>query len=187
MGSLREVGPGWTAREFRELPEGTRCQLIEGELIMSPSPRFFHQHVIVNLIFMIRSHLDEHPNLGTVVVAPMDVYLTEIDAYQPDVLFMAEKSRARVEEDGVHGGPELVIEVLSPGSVTHDLGRKRLVYAQSGVAEYWVTDPDARSVRVFRFCESAEAPSAVYCEGDVFETPLLPGLKVEVARIFAGG
>jgi Uma2 family endonuclease len=187
MGSLREVGPGWTAREFRELPEGTRCQLIEGELVMSPSPRFFHQQVVLNLALMIRVYLDGRPGTGTVVVAPMDVYLTEIDAYQPDVVFVADASRATIREDGVHGGPELVIEVLSPGSEKHDLGRKKCVYAESGVIEYWVVDPDARRAQVFSFAESVDAPVATYWEGDAFETPLLPGLRVEVARVFARG
>ena len=184
MGSLREVGPGWTVREFRELPEGTRCQLIEGELVMSPAPRFFHQRIVLRLAHMILSFLDRNPGVGTVVVSPIDVYLTETDAYQPDVVFVVEGGRAAIREDGVHGAPALVIEVLSPTSGKHDLGRKKDVYEARGVEEYWVVDVENCQIYVFRFPEGEDYQSeTIVREGNL--TPLsFEAIAVPVERFF---
>ena len=79
-----------TVEDFRELPEGPPFyQLIEGRLLMSPSPNRYHQDICQNLVVMLRNYLDKNP-VGVIYHAPSDVYLTRFDAYQPDVFFVSE-------------------------------------------------------------------------------------------------
>jgi Uma2 family endonuclease len=81
-------------------------------------------------------------NMGKVFVVPVDVYLNEKNVYQPDVIFISNEKKEIVHEDGIYGAPDLVIEVLSPGNKKYDKGKKKDVYLQSHVKEYWIIDPD---------------------------------------------
>ena len=173
-----------TARDFMELPEGPPYyQLIEGDLYMAPSPDLFHQDIAGNIYFLIRLHLAKH-RVGTVHIAPSDVQLSDLNVYEPDVYFVANSRKSILTRHGAAGAPSLVVEVLSPRTAKLDKGAKRIVYARTGVEELWLVEPEARRVHVYRFSESSEAPIGVYGVRQKFESPLFPGLKVSVAKIF---
>jgi Uma2 family endonuclease len=173
-----------TVRDFRELPEGPPYyQLIEGDLYMSPTPNLFHQRIVLNIVFMIRSYLEKHP-IGELVVSPSDVELTEINAYVPDVYYVSNKRKHIFTKQGASGAPDLVVEVLSPSTARFDKGVKQQIYARTGVKEYWLVNPDAQDVSVFHLQESADQPVGVYGLRQKFTSPLLPKLTIRVARIF---
>ena len=174
-----------TVLDYRELPEGPPFyQLIEGDLYMAPSPDAFHQDISGNIYFLIRSHLAKKP-LGLVRFAPSDVELTDLNVYQPDIYFVAKARRSILTDHGVAGAPNLIVEVLSPRTARLDRGAKRAIYARTGVEELWLVDPEALEVTVYHLRKSADVPASIYKEKHKFQTPLLPGLRISVAKIFA--
>jgi Uma2 family endonuclease len=133
--------PPRTALElFKILPEGTRCQLIDEHIIMSPSPIWKHQDIVKIILFRIESYLRKNP--AGKVLSDVDIYINEKNVYRPDIFFVAEEQMDILGDDGyVHGAPHLVIEVLSPGTSKYDKTKKKEIYAEYGVKEYWLIDP----------------------------------------------
>ncbi len=118
--------------------------------------------------------------------APTDVVLAETTVVQPDLLFVAREHQDRIAEDGVHGPPDLVIEILSTGSRHRDEVIKPRLYAQHGIPEYWIVDPFREAVRVYRLESGAYRKvaelSAAY--GDRLASTLLAGLPIDLAGLF---
>lgn len=139
------------------LPEGTRAELIENSLYMSPAPTVTHQDII-GLIFSQIFLFTQKKKLGKIFVAPVDVFLNPENAFQPDILFISKKNNRLIKEDGIYGAPDLVIEVLSPGSKKLDLTQKKDVYEAAGVREYWVVDPATKVSQGFRLVKEAFVP-----------------------------
>jgi Uma2 family endonuclease len=128
---------------YRMLPEGTLAELIDGNIYMSPSPITPHQRTIGRLFTRMASFVEEN-DLGEVFIAPYDVYLDEENnAVQPDIIFVAKKNLSIIR-DHIHGIPDLLVEVLSPGNMNHDTLRKKNLYERFGVKEYWIVDPKTR-------------------------------------------
>jgi len=128
---------------FKNLPEGTLAELINDNLYMSPSPAFKHQ----KLLFSIAKKLSElTQRMGEVIISPFDVYLDEQkNAVQPDIIFVRNENQSIIDESGhIHGVPDLVFEILSPGNKEHDLIIKKDLYEKFGVKEYWIVDPETR-------------------------------------------
>ncbi len=130
---------------FELLPEGLLCEVIENTLFMSPTPNFYHQEISSELHFAIISELKK-TNAGKCVTAPMDVFLDTANAYQPDILFIAQNNLGIIKEGKIRGTPDLIIEILSPGSVKHDKITKRNVYERNGVKEYFIVAPKTKEV-----------------------------------------
>ncbi|HET6569624.1 MAG TPA: Uma2 family endonuclease, partial [Rhodothermales bacterium] len=176
---------GKTAADYEALPEGAPYQLIAGAFIHTPSRTITHQLVLGDLLAALAGFI-EGEDLGEVVGGPIDVYLAETDAYQPDIVFIS-RDRMGIVGDYVHGAPDLVMEVLSPETAYYDLTRKKRVYAASGVAEYWIVDPIEQTVEVmFNIGREYERVSDAYRTGHV-ESRLLTGFIVDVERLFAVG
>lgn len=134
---------------FRMLPEGTRAELINKVIYMSPSPIRKHQEIVGDLFAEVRIHVRQR-DLGKVFIAPFDVYLDEeSNAVQPDIIFVS-KENLGIVHDHIHGVPDLVVEILSEGNKDHDLKRKRKLYEKFGIPEYWVIDPDTREAIVLQ-------------------------------------
>ncbi len=173
-----------TADDYRQMPEtGPRYQLVEGRFHMSPAPNRYHQQIVGTIYHLMRRFLEDHP-IGEVYVSPFDVYLTENDVYQPDVIFVSRSNSAILTAAGAEGPPDLAVEVLSKGTAFLDVGTKRSVYAQTGVKELWIVDPEAMNVQVYRLAVDANAPEATYDSQAQFSSHLLPGLVLRVAEIF---
>lgn len=173
----------FTAADYRAMPDdGKRYQLIEGELIMAPAPNTFHQFVQKNLLFILETYLRRHP-LGSVLGAPCDVYLDDQNVYQPDILYVTREHAARIRDDGIHGAPDLVVEILSPSSAAIDR-RKRGHFAKAGTVEFWQIDPALRQIQRFVFAENSAKPVALIDEPEAFVSPLFPSLKIATADIF---
>ena len=175
-----------TVQEFLErddFEEGFLYELIDGEIVKKQAPSPEHQNASVNLIGIFRNFvLPKH--LGKIYHAPLDVYFTEIDYYQPDIIFIAKARQAIITPDGVEGAPDLIVEILSPGTYRHDRDRKMKVYRQTGVQEYWIVDPKGRSVEVYNLEEGDYEMIDFATEKGAVQSKLLEGLRVDLAEIF---
>ena len=146
METLITTRPPRTIREvYDALPEGTPAQLIENQLVMSPSPTDNHQKVLNRINFLILKYLESNP-IGELRIAPYDVHLDDENVFQPDIIFIKNENLSKIEQNGFHGAPSLVIELLSPGTARYDRFQKKVVYERSGVQEYWIVDPDTKNV-----------------------------------------
>lgn len=173
----------FTAADYRAMPDdGKRYQLVDGEFIVAPAPNTFHQFVQKNLLRIIDTYLVRHP-LGSILGAPCDVYLDDQNVYQPDLLYVTRDHAARIQHEGIHGAPDLVIEILSPSSAGLDR-RKRGHFATAGTVEFWQIDPALRQIQRFVFSENSAKPVALIDEPETFTTPLFPGLTLATAEIF---
>ena len=176
---------GLTVEDYRKLPaDDWRYQLIAGEIVMSPSPKFFHQRILMNLFRLLSPHVETN-NLGLVMFAPLDFYVDEHNVYQPDIFFVSREREGIFQEDGMHGAPDFVAEVLSPRTARYDLNAKRAGYARSGMRELWLVYPEAKKVDVFHLEKNAETPVASYSLGETFQSPLFPELDLSTDKIFA--
>jgi len=115
-------------------------QLIENNLVMSPAPLDRHQLIISEIFPHFAIHI-KNRKIGTTRVAPYDVYLDKENAYQPDIIYISNERKHLIKTDGLHGAPDLIIEILSPSTAKYDIGDKKDVYERSGVTEYWIIDP----------------------------------------------
>jgi len=113
-----------------------------------------------------------------------DVFLSDVNVYQPDVLFVSKENLTIITEHGIEGGPDLVVEILSPSTTKYDRGMKRKIYARTGVEELWLIDPEPQRIEVYRLQEDSETPAEVYGCKATFKSALLPDLKISAAKIF---
>lgn len=134
---------------FESLPEGTRAEVINNHLVISPAPDFWHQDIVLEIATQLRVFLKQHP-VGHVSIAPVDVYLDPGNVYQPDIVFLRKDQMSMVQKGRIRGVPALVIEVLSPGTERYDAGEKKTIYEQAGVEEYWMVDTTTKYVTGYR-------------------------------------
>lgn len=183
----------WTyERYLRETADGEYFTVIGGERItpalalgasVSPSPTFFHQEIIGRIYNLLRRWaLQSGPS--TVVFSPLDVVLAEDEITQPDVMVVLNEHRARITERNIQGAPDLVVEVLSPGSVRLDREKKRALYARHGIPEYWIVSPGERTVEVLQLRGAQYELAALYEEGETLQSPLLAGFICNTREIF---
>ena len=174
----------FTVADYRAMSEGPPYyQLVEGELIMAPSPSSFHQDIAANIHLLVANHVRKH-RLGKVCIAPLDVFLSDANVFQPDVFFLSNASLPLFQADGIHGAPDLVVEIVSPSNGLLDKKRKRPVYARCGVKELWLVDPVLEQIHRYDFAIDQAKPVRVMDSDESFETPLLPGLVIDAADVF---
>ena len=177
--------PRKTVDDYMALPvEGHGVELIRGEFAVSPSPQARHQIVVGNLLVALHAYLERRP-IGKAIVCPLDVIFGPDTVVQPD-LILIRTERLPILTDRVRGTPDLLIEVLSPGTVDRDRFVKRELYERNGVAEYWIVDPDARTVEVFSLKDAAAyGPAALFEAGETIEgTTVLPGLELRLDSLW---
>jgi len=130
---------------YKMLPEGTLAELIDNTIYMSPSPISKHQLILNEINFQLLQ-LFRTDKRAIVFVAPFDVYLDErSNAVQPDIVVVLSGNKNIIDPNGhIHGVPDLLVEVLSPGNKEYDLIKKKDLYERFGVKEYWIVDPDTK-------------------------------------------
>ena len=174
-----------TVRDYLAIPEDdeNRYELIDGELYMAPGASWEHQESIINLGSTLRDFVRAN-RFGRVVASPVDVYLSNEDVFQPDIVFVSVERLDIIHRSGVHGAPDLVVEMLSPSTERRDLTIKRERYEMFGVREYWLADTIGKTITVLRARDGVFELVGVFGEGMTVETPLIPGLVVDVSEVF---
>jgi len=174
-----------TVEEYDQLPGGPPYyQLIDQELIMSPSPSRKHQRITFKTCKLLDDYAIAH-NAGEANIAPLDVELPGGHILEPDVIYVSKEREEVLTEKRIVGAPDLVVEVLSPSNARLDRQRKRELYAASNVIELWIIDPDAERLEIFRLGENPDRPAHIFERADTAESKLLPGLSFPVASLFA--
>jgi Uma2 family endonuclease len=184
--TLLEIAPvrdRLTSAEYRALPETNQIQeLIDGELIVNP-PLDVHQIRVGSVYFTLRMLLNERGHLR---MAPTGVHLEERHDYEPDVFWVSpENTRCALGPDGRYwyGPPDLIVEILSPTSGYRDYNTKYLMYEKHGVREYWIIEPTAQFVNVFRWAEGGFQHVGDFEVGQSFESSVL-GAVIDVKALF---
>ena len=133
---------------WESLPEGTLCQLINNKLIMSPAPNILHQEVLNEINIEVSNFLRKS-KIGKILIAPTDVHFSNQNILQPDILFIKNENLHKIKTSGLFGAPDLIIEILSPSTSKLDYKEKKSVYEKFGVQEYFIVDPESKSVDSF--------------------------------------
>lgn len=176
-----------TYHDLEAIPEerpGDRHELIDGEIFVTPSPIPAHQIASGNIAYPLEHHVRVH-DLGMVLHAPVDVRLTPDNVLIPDIPFIARDRLHIIGEKTIDAAPDLVFEILSPGARQRDLTVKRALYARFGVREYWIVDPEAKTVIVLVLNDDRYEPLPVTGDGRIVSRAL-PGLELTLDQIFGG-
>ena len=132
MSILADPHEKYTYEDYAKLPEGAPYQLINGKLIMTPAPAIYHQKLIGRIFIELAQYVNKN-SLGEVILSPVDVYLSDTETYQPDIIFVSTNQLSIIGEQKVEGAPDLIIEVLSPNNAYYDL---RHFFRNSGNVSY---------------------------------------------------
>lgn len=173
----------FTYEDYARLRDDRRYEVIEGQLLLTPSPRTYHQKVTGNLFVLLMRHVRENA-LGEVLISPCDVVLSPTNIVQPDVLFVGRDRLAIIEEKYVSAAPDLVVEVLSPSTTLRDRTLKFRLYARFGARELWIVDPTLRSVEVFGNSGGRLHLASAFGRSDTLRSEVLPDLAVSLADVF---
>jgi Uma2 family endonuclease len=176
-----------TARQFLMLgedPPGCRLELVHGDIVVSPSPSYEHSFTDTRLRILLGNHIAEH-DLGE-LVGDVDTIFDEDDVRRPDIIFTA-KERAhllRGKGHGIHIAPDLCIEIISPGSADYDQGDKFELYGKSGVANFWLVDPEERTFVAYRLNKKRYTKTASGRGKDTVSAAPFPKLKIPLSQIW---
>ena len=184
--TVAQSAPKLTYDDLALFPEdGRRHELIDGVHFVTPAPNTRHQRIVIHLAVALETFARAH-GLGKVFVAPYDVVLSRHDVVEPDLIFVGAARAAVLTAGHAAGAPDLVIEILSPSTRRRDEMLKRDLYEARGVAEYWLIDPEAETVKVLRREEERFGRARLLSlrDGDLLETALLPGLELPLATVF---
>ena len=174
----------WTVDDYAMLGEmNTPCQLINGELIMSPSPAPYHQIILGNLYDLLKAVAKKNSDI--VLFAPMDLYVDRKNVFQPDLIYIFEKNKRIVTNRGIEGTPDLLVEIISPSNTFTDRYTKKKVYQEIGVKEYWIVDPASRTLEIYLHNQANPDVPHLYVvgEGPVTST-VIPPLEFDLKVIF---
>lgn len=160
-----------------------RYEILAGELYMSPGPKVRHQRVVRNLAFLLDPRL-RGTGRGELFPDGTGVRLSMHDVVIPDLLVVLAGREGIVEEDCIGGAPDLVVEVLSPGTARRDLGVKRALYAHSGVAELWVVDPAGEQAIVYELVGGRYRCFGSWGRDERLRSAVLVGLELPLAEVF---
>jgi len=181
-----KVEPLLTVADLEAMPDDeNRYELFEGELFVSRSPSLSHQRVLINLATLIKIYLEQNP-IGEVFPTP-GVIFDNFNSAIPDIVFISNEQVNNVgAEPHIHEAPELAIEIVSPGkeNARRDREMKRQIYGKFGVKEYWIADPESRTLEIYRLKKRTLALAATLAGEDEITSPVLPGFKCKVNQVF---
>jgi Uma2 family endonuclease len=167
------LGP-YRKADYLALPDEPRCELLYGRLVVTPAPIVRHQIVVGAILRRLLELVDREGGLA--VDSPVDVVLADHSVVQPDVIYVS-KDRVSIVGKRVEGPPDLVVEILSPGTARRDVGEKLRLYAEAGVREYWIVDP---VLETFEFLLNAGDFFRLHLPKDAtYRSPAISGLAIE--------
>jgi len=174
----------YTYADYLKTPDDQRCELIEGDMQMTPAPVPRHQRISRKMEFLLEKFVTEK-DLGEVFDAPCDVHLDDENVVQPDIMFISKDRLQIIGEKNIQGAPDLVIEIISESTAYRDLVQKKKLYARFGVKEYWVVDPGEHFVEIYTLKHSLYTLLSSYGKEETLESPLLKDLGIDLKNVFA--
>lgn len=174
----------WTYADYAALPDD-EClyEVVNGVLYMTPAPGWSHQEIVGEIFSYLRGYV-RGAGLGGVFMAPIDVELAPKTVFQPDVVVLLQASRDKLRGNHIVGAPDLLVEVVSPGSAVYDRHDKNIAYAQAGVPEYWIVDPSAHTVELLALGGEKYRVAGVFQGKAMLPSRVLPGFNVAVEKFF---
>lgn len=163
--------------------DGRRYEILGGEFFVAPPPNLLHQRISKNLFLKLSQHL-EATATGEAFYAPVGVKLSEENVVEPDLVVVLEENRHRIGTQAIEGPPDLVVEILSPGTAGRDLGPERALFERGGVPEYWIVDPEAATVEVLSLAGGAYRRIGLFGHGESLRSRRLVGLEIAVEAVF---
>lgn len=183
-----KIEPLMTVDDLDAMPEdGSRYEVIEGELFVSRAPGLTHQQVTVNALLLFGNYLEANP-IGR-VLPTIGLILSQYSGVIPDLVFFTHKrGQEIIANERLIAAPELVIEILSRGreNIARDRVAKRQLYAKHGVKEYWILDSDNRAVEIYRLQHGMLELVAIFRGDDEVTSTVLPGFNCAADSFFRG-
>ncbi|MBY0433614.1 MAG: Uma2 family endonuclease [Cyclobacteriaceae bacterium] len=172
----------WTVDEFFQLEESNLpCELINGEVFMSPAPNVTHQVIAGNLYDLLKRYARK--NGGIAMFSPVDVILDRKNVLQPDLLYVSRENLGIISERGLNAAPDLAVEIISPSNSFKDRNQKRKLYQKFGVKEYWIIDPGNKTLEIYDF-SMEDTPVLYLAEEGLVTSRLLLGLSFPFQDLF---
>lgn len=175
----------YTYNDYLRTPEDKRYELLNENLTMLPSPYTKHQ-IISREIFWQLMQFIKSKSTGELFEAPMDVYFDSANCVQPDIFFIYSERKNIITEKNIHGAPDLIVEIISAGSIHRDLVEKKALYEKFGVKEYWIVFPDEEIIEIYLLNNGNKYELYQTAEnGEEISSAVLKDLKVAIKDIFA--
>ena len=173
----------YTIEDIYALPDGQRAELIDGQLYMMTPPNRRHQELVVELSSAILQHIRRKNGSCKVYPAPFAVFLNADDKtyVEPDISVICDRNK--LDDRGCKGAPDWILEIVSPSSRRMDYRYKHTLYADAGVREYWIVDPEKERVTVYHY-EEDDAP-AIYLFTQAIPAGIFGGFQITVAELLA--
>lgn len=183
---LYPVQGAWSELEYLSFTAATNrlVEFVDGSIEVLPPPTSSHQRIVLFLLAQLQAFV-EPAKLGEVLCAPLRVKVRDGKFREPDLVFMRAENEARIGEE-FWDGADLVMEVVStdPESRKRDLQQKPLDYADAGIAEYWIVDPQEKQVTVWQLRDDSYALHGEFHDGELADSVLLAGLAINVGDVF---
>jgi len=177
----------FTYSDYRLLRDyNKRYEILDGKLLPAIPTTAAHQIVLLNLAIRVHTYIEKN-NLGQILIIPIEVVLSNYDVVQPDIIFISSNNKQIIKSTHIEGIPDLVVEIISPGSAQRDRIIKRKIYALHGVKEYWLVHPEKQRVQMLRL-EKGELQRITELTGeDILTSTMLSGLEIQLTDIFPKG
>ena len=181
--SISPVTTKLTYEDYLKTSDDERLELLDGVLTLPPAPNTAHQSVQTELGWRLARFVRER-DLGHVFFAPTDVVLSNTDVVQSDLLFISRERADIITPANIQGAPELIVEIRSESTAERDEILKRQRYADHGVEEYWLVNPEAAAIAVLRSGGQSYSETALYTAGQTLTSPKLHGLSIPLNHVF---
>ncbi len=178
-----ETKKKYTVDDYMLLEEGAPFQLIENELIMSPSPTPIHQFIVARISRSILNFLEDR-DLGGYTAGTVDVVFDKNNVFQPDFVYVSEERRAAIVKNHLEGPPDMVIEILSPSNARYDLSQKKEIYEKYGVKEYIIFDPIAKNADLYVLKDSRYYLHQKAQKNELLHSVILPGFSFDLNYLY---
>ncbi|MEO0204919.1 MAG: Uma2 family endonuclease [candidate division WOR-3 bacterium] len=173
----------WTYEDYLKLEDDKRYEVINGRLVEMPALNFEHQRILIILATKMRNFVEDK-GLGEIIPSPFDVIISKKLVVQPDIVFISNENLKNIKEGRLFGIPDLVAEIVSPGSYKRDRYEKFSIYEEYNVREYWIVLPGEKAIEVWCLKEGKYVLHSIAVEKGEVESCLLKGLKVKVEEVF---
>ena len=188
---LREAAPEYdyskrkyTIKDIELFPEHVRAQIVDGEIFFMQMPTRTHQKINGEMHVRVANYIREKGGPCEVYIPPFAVYFPDDDStyFEPDLTVICDQDK--LDEKGCHGAPDWIVEISSPSTRKLDYTKKLVKYRKYGVREYWIVNPQNRTVTVFIFDKGNPEmfdDTSIYSFDDEIQSYIYPDLKIRLS------